>query len=525
LHKSRLRQRFPYVHPRSLVFLVVALASCAGLVAQDPFRDLPPSDAVAVFFPPPPTMFGAVVPEAPTRTSWMNGRPVKPSDEIADTVGESFYPPLATRVFDGKMSKKHEARLAAYRTSRATLVNELQDRLLELQDAGPAARERELRVFAEKQADRLGALEHEAEALRHDLVHGGLLGNDTADWNNSRAWHIGDKELAVEPHKSEGEFQVVRGAAYYQDGLGVEQRGLLRELAMELQAAMRKARRRPANGEDPAAMFFLPETARLKLPEGLPSDLIAKIARFNGEKSALKQELKALVLELDAASNGKRTRAFTALTERQWPRIRALETLGDEIRAGLAPRTYTAPPWLPPIPPELRARIEAFRADREALAKDLETILARGPGRLARFFDGPRTERALRDQVLQDREERMRRYTEALGAHTARVEELRQRSDQIRADLTLVAPSIKDPRGQPMTADSLLTAWDVAMERFVLIGREDVIYAHYKVAMLEPGLSPAQRRLLFGAAHAGLAQALPFGEASVRPASRPRPSS
>jgi hypothetical protein len=50
------------------------------------------------------------------------------------------------------------------------------------------------------------------------------------------------------------------------------------------------------------------------------------------------------------------------------------------------------------------------------------------------------------------------------------------------------------------------------MERFDTFGRDEVIYRGYRMAMLMPGLSPEQRRLLFGAALVGLAQPLPHGE-------------
>jgi hypothetical protein len=52
-----------------------------------------------------------------------------------------------------------------------------------------------------------------------------------------------------------------------------------------------------------------------------------------------------------------------------------------------------------------------------------------------------------------------------------------------------------------------------------------VIYTNYRIAMLQPGLSPEQRRLLFGYALIGLAQPLPHGEPMPqRNATRPYPS-
>lgn len=62
------------------------------------------------------------------------------------------------------------------------------------------------------------------------------------------------------------------------------------------------------------------------------------------------------------------------------------------------------------------------------------------------------------------------------------------------------------------------------MPRLDAIGREVAIYERYKLAMLQPGLSPGQRRLLFRAAHAGLAQGLPVGEIALGGSALPRMS-
>jgi hypothetical protein len=63
-----------------------------------------------------------------------------------------------------------------------------------------------------------------------------------------------------------------------------------------------------------------------------------------------------------------------------------------------------------------------------------------------------------------------------------------------------------------MDTAALMRRVNTADAQFEKIGREEVIYKDYRVAMLEPGLSPEQRRLLFGAALAGLAQPLPPGD-------------
>ena len=79
--------------------------------------------------------------------------------------------------------------------------------------------------------------------------------------------------------------------------------------------------------------------------------------------------------------------------------------------------------------------------------------------------------------------------------------------------------------GRPLNAETLLRQRAASMEEFDTFGRAAVIYTNYRIAMLQPGLSPEQRRLLFGYALVGLAQPLPHGELMPRRnATRPYPS-
>jgi hypothetical protein len=265
-------------------------------------------------------------------------------------------------------------------------------------------------------------------------------------------------------------------------------------------------------------MFFSPPLARMRMPRNASPPLISLIGRFNSEKAALKQELRDAVLEHDKTPREERTPVFSALADAQWPRLVALEKLADEIRMLLA-ATPTAMIAAPPhIPPGLMARIEEYNRDRRKFIEEFEQAVRvagsmvptprvdpKMPGdqrvQLARKLAQERT--ALREKVAAKFQEETRE----------RFEEMRVRFEIIQADLTLVAAGQFDVEtGRPLNAETLLRNYSSAMERFDTFGREEVIYRGYRSAMLMPGLSPEQRRLLFGAAIIGLAQPLPFGD-------------
>ena len=503
---------------------------CSFARAQESTPTPPPlpAEPFVTFFPSPPPIYGAP-PSAPSLSSVrLNGQLVQTPDELADFVGEIFYPMLGTRLFERSLGKKMEARLVAYATTRAGLLNELESELQRTQHAAADLRVLALQALAREQTPRVLALEKEAEQLRQDLARGGLL-TSRVDWDFSRNWRLGDPALAAPSLQSESEFQAARAAAFFHGGLGIEQRGLLLEIAIDSAQKARVARRR-TSGTDAnlTAIFFSPETTRLHWPAKLPPTLLSKVGRYNGEKSALKRELLEALRDVDPQSDSKRTRRFTALTERQWPRIAELEQLAEEIRAEFAALPVAPLPWLPRIDLGLREQIERYSADRVRLIGELNSAVNAASLPFLRVADAlfglppGQRERALRERVQRVADERAKATAEFQSRHAERIASLTQRYENIRADLTATARDITDPKtGQPITPDALLAAHNLANHYFEAIGREEAIYSRYKIAMLQPGLSPAQRRLLFVAAHAGLAQRLPGGEVTTSPSSRP----
>ena len=501
-----------------LTLFLVRLAVLAPGVAAANQGALQP----VVFFPPETPVYGATIAGPPPRG---RGYQPAPPEGLGDHAGDLLYPPLATRLFAGGLPPALERRLDQYRARRNALLNALLDHGRLLQDADDATREREYRAFAALQTPPLVALEAEADRLRHDLSRT-LLGFD-AGWNARRTWRLGSFAGARDWLNREAEYQVVRAAAFYDDGLPAVQRGLLRELATELDRVARIGRPDRAARGDSDAMFFSPETARLRLPPRLPAGLLARIARYNGEKAALKAELRALVQHLERDPLADRAAAFARLADEQWPRVSDLEQLADEIRGELAPHFVPTPPARPPLPSAITAIIETYNGDRDMWYADIRAAMLAA----ARTFLPP--ERAL--PIGPEEMEALRRAAARAAAvryqeeNAARLAALEARYAAIRSALQSIARTTQDPdTGRPLDVDGLLQHHIKTLAKFDEYGRTATMYQHYRVAMLQRGLSPEQRRLLLSHAVVALAQPLPGGEplpqrSMKQPVPRPGP--
>lgn len=483
-----------------------------------------------VFFPPATPIYGAAIEERPsTGARIYGGRRLYAPDGLADFAGEHFYPALSTRLYLLELPAKLEARVHAYRAKRWEQVNALLNQFVIAHDLAPEERELRLRDFARAQAPELAALEAEAEEIMQLLISDGL--RNRIDWNTDRRWKLGTIKAGANGADAEAEFQVVRAAVHYQKGLLPQQRGLLREVATELQVTARKARGLPGARLESDAMFFSPETTRLRLPADLLPEVRDKIAAYNGEKAALKRELRELVVAQEGAKASERVKAFEALADRQWTRLGDLERLAEEIRTHLAPRLEAAPPPPPPwIPAGLMEAIRSYNEDRDAYFGEMRHRMDLAAANVERPDSNVSSDERIQRQrewaAAQDEARKMaaRQFQEQ---HIDRFRLLEQRYKMIRQTLSVVAEKQVDRKtGRALDADTLLRQYGASMEAFNTFGREAAIYQNYRIAMLEPGLSPEQRRLLLSYAIVGLAQPLPYGEfIPPKSAKQPFPSS
>ena len=170
------------------------------------------------------------------------------------------------------------------------------------------------------------------------------------------------------------------------------------------------------------------------------------------------------------------------------------------------------------------ASIKSYNEDRDAYFSELKEAIDDAVAALP-FVDDSDSDNGKSQWRLRRDEARKQAVLKFQNEQGGRYDNLELRYKSLRSSLTTVAEKQTDRKtGRPLNADTLLRQYSASMEEFETFGREAEIYTHYRVAMLQPGLSAEQRRLLFGYALAGLAQPLPFGEIMPRsgdPAPRP----
>lgn len=500
-----------------IVFAVWSLTiSATPALAQSDFpRDpsssttLPPvapQQPVPIFFPPSTPPYGRLVSRL---SSTSTGQAFAPAQELAYFVSESFYPALSTRLARNDLPDKLRQRLNAYREARDALLADLQVELTRLRGATPAERHSVLATLAEKQTPRLAELEAEAERLRVELIKGEY------DWSALREWRLGERNIRGDSPAEIG--AVLRAYAFYQPGLSPEQRRLLREIFIEILSGAEDAA--TASTQQPY-LFFSPTLTRVMLPADLPNDLAAKIARFETIKSGLKKDLFDLVQAQDRATFGfTRTNAIKSLAAKQGDGIIELEKLADEIRVGLVSLpAMTLEELKSPLPPGLTQRtMEAVQA-RTALQKSsrekIDAIIATLPENFPVAFGTTLDQTGVKVRLI-PRGGRVSQNDPRITGTVTRInevgEEHRQQSEALNREIEALRGDVGRALGANATPQAINEALDGVIRHNVRRENEDG-YRDYRLAVLEPGLSPEQRRLLLGGALRKLDLPLPVGE-------------
>lgn len=446
-------------------------------------------ERVPIFFPPNPPPLGRQVARGGDTTSRLT-----PPPELAAFVGEFFYPMLGTRLVTQSLNEKQRSQLEIYRETRLALRNELRGELAIARTKDAGAQAEQLAAFARRQTPRVAELERMAEQLRRDLANG------DHNWSALRQWHLNDK-----PRRGYSPLeiaQVMRAFAFYQNGLLLTQRLLLREIAIELVFAAESTD--AATAAQPY-LFFAPEPARVTLPDDISGDVASRVAAYQTKKSALKKELFDAVTASDGSTLGfLRGSTLKSIAERQAASLAELDVLAEDIRRRLA---ATPPRFDPsPLPAALDDRVAMMVATYLGAQKDasarVETIIAaakglplqatyRFEGDGLRFLVLPTQGRGrggpgapMSDKVLEVRAQ----ISAVADDYGRRVAELINERDAIRREIARVLGITKAEEAER----ALLAATRRASQK-----QAEHLHVDYRTAVFEPGLSPEQRRLLF----------------------------
>ena len=412
-------------------------------------------------------------------------------------IGETFYLPYKGLLIDRYLFPRRTQRIEAYRIKRDQLLAALRGRLEELKSVTGAPRESALAEFANTQAGVLHDLILDEEAIRSDFTTSGFF-KSSSDEAGTTIYHpdaTRENFLPLDP----GPEEAIK-AAQFQAGLSTQQRLLLHEISIELQLS-------GENASLPGPyVFFWPATARIRLPVDLPAALAAKFAEFQALKNTLKSELRnAITHERNFILLGNRTQTYTRLAEEQTGRFAALEALAEEIRLGLADRPYPDEPVRTDLPTDLTHRTGDAIARKAVLLRELNNQLkefrsALPSDRIELVPQGnalaiavtpikstPQRDKPARDATIARLRALNEDFSRRFAALSIEINALR--SEIQRAHDT-------SDHGASRDVDQVATEFD----KSYAVQKNWNRFHDYYAAVIQPGLSPALRRLLFNGA-------------------------
>jgi len=453
--------------------LLAAGLLAAPLAGQTRAAAVPP---IWIYFPPTPPVLGAAREPAAAAPSW----PAPPA--LAAYVAEPFYAPLSAALKAGGADPVLDIELDAYHADREALLAELRAQLDTLKDADSEARQKGLAAFSADVEPRVLGLQRRGEQLRADLTAQGGGRNQFIRWNVDFA----DLTAAQANDRTLQSWRM-EVDSYFLPGLSPAQRGLLREIALGLRTF--------ADPKEGAVLFFSPATSRIPLPAHPSAALQGDLDAYHRLKGQLEAALLEAAYPRTPADISSRAAAVAALARQQQRGFAALEDLAEKIRAALA--DVNDPGRTPDLamPANLAAQIAAYRREKLALQRDL---LARVDAirRRAGPASPPATPAEIRQAIAAFTQENAARYAA-----------LNQSRDFIRDETAKLAAGPPDAGGDGALQARFSTSlrqlesyWD---------------YHDYQIAVLQPGISPGLRQILF---EGGLEKlSLPLPGAAMQP--------
>lgn len=473
------------------------------------------------FFPPNPPPLGAPLPIV----VWMDSSNSAPG-ELAAFVNEPFYAQLGTQLSRKMISHGQLDEFQAYHNAKLREAELLNAKLAETAKLDPSARNAALETFAKEQTPRLAALEAQAEKFRSQLLPKGLarMFVGSFNWLERRDWTLSSPsiERLGQEEAAAFQFQTMRAFSYYQDGLSPAFRRLLREAALDLQTQAFSGGGSADDDPDETVVFFSPEMAQVRLTRKMPEALATKFAAYADERRGLRDELVDALVRIDGANSAMRLETVRRITAALAPRLEALEEKADAIRAETASQLSVFEPTFDyPLPEEIRAKLEAFAVDEQALRRRVTDEYARlsSDSKEGKFslsissvgYSGTNSLAIVMAPRLGATDEKIRNRAAQVREFNAATRSLSRELDERRSAMKneLAAYFRKDPEAakDSSSADVLDDFEDYS--RKVRVWE---LYRPYFAALFEQGLSLEQRRLLFDIGVENLKLPLPFSE-------------
>jgi hypothetical protein len=464
-------------------------------------------ETVIVFLPPATPPLDTEIPVvAPLQSG-----PPAPA-ELGAFVGEPFYPQLAYRMATDDLPKTFRERILAYHDKRFRAQSELRTRIHLLGDLSAEKRERALAEFSVLQKEGIDGLEGEGERLAQDLFPKplSLLPAEASEPLAMMAIAIrSPEEVPNSSDELHREAEKVRATAYFVEGLPIEDRRLLLEAANDLENSADPGREASQTPAGMRLLSFSPEPARILVPQQLSPRTEAAIEAYLAEKKTVKNKLRQALSRLpqETDKRGLLRNLSAALSSA----VTECNSRAEFIRHLLLEVTdRPGPPAPPQLPPDIVARISAYRRHKIEALRVLRTMLAAPPTgeSSAGAAKSAAGEGWIRDgsQTRVDPNQLRVRSADFESVQADLVGKLTQEDEAIRESL---AKYMRERRGAsgPKDINDLLRDFESARQRQELWDQ----YRDYDAAALLPGLSDGQRRLLFDGAFESLGVALPAG--------------
>lgn len=296
----------------------------------------------------------------------------------------------------------------------------------------------------------------------------------------------------------------MQAAAFYEEGLEIEQRELLRSIALEISGSVDRAAAVKV-AETQVFFHMLPGPARIVLPADLPPQVGRRAAELESRLSAMRTELYDWVFTQDRRWSLNRRRAFAELARKQVPEMLDIDRQAEALRRDLVRHPELAAPQKdsPLLPAPLNQDMRELMRHRVALDREIgQEILKleqKHKVEISYAFAVRRLSTSVRLTLDRHKHEERRVLQKAVDADLEKVKAL-------YAERYTALAAFGDTIGQRAAAH-FATPSEAAVA-LAAVSRQLVLQANgdpheeYRAAVLEPGLSLAQRRLLFDAAAA-----------------------